>query len=102
MPCCFPNVAEPGTRKVGDSRRSVLFLFLPTAPSAQTRTVLTQGTVGAACTATDCEPGFVLDIDVDATRLRARTPIPKARYRSFGPAVTADSRFADNARVGDD
>jgi hypothetical protein len=71
-----------------------LFLLHPTAPSAQTRIlVLTQGAVGGECTATDCEPGFLLDIDVDATRLRARTPIAKARYRSFGPAVTADSRF---------
>ncbi len=77
------------------SALAALLLLLSAAPGfAQTRLyVLFNGDTGDQCRPTDCEPGRVLEIDVDGQRFQNVTAILHARYAASGPVVTPDGRY---------
>ena len=60
---------------------------------AQTRLyLLTGGDQDQHCTATRCDPGRLIDIDLDTGRI-ASTDVKHARNRGIGPVVTPDGRY---------
>ena len=79
-------------------RRSVALaamtaLACSTPALAQTRLyLLTGGDQDQYCTATRCDHGRLIDIDVETGRIAA-TEIKHARNRGIGPVVTPDGRY---------
>ena len=74
---------------------AAMLAFVWSAPAlAQTRVdPLTSGDIDDQCSASNCDPGRLIQIDVDRQQIAASTPIRHARSRGIGPRVTHDGRF---------
>ena len=73
---------------------AVVVAFAWSAPAlAQTRLyLLTGGDQDEHCTATRCDPGRLIDIDLETGRI-ATNEVKHARNRGIGPVVTPDGRY---------
>ncbi len=61
---------------------------------AQTRLyLLTSGDLSFECDVAPCNPGRVIQIDVDRRQITASTPIEHARGFATGPGITPDGGF---------
>jgi hypothetical protein len=73
---------------------AVFVLFSYTVADAQTKFfVLLTGATGALCTWTDCEPSYVVEIDVEGRRILAQTIVSNVREDGSPPSITPDGRY---------
>jgi hypothetical protein len=73
---------------------ALLLSAMHTTAAAQTRLfVLFRGAAGLNCHPTDCEPGHVLDIDVERGAILHNTQVLHARERPSTLGVTPDGRY---------
>ncbi|MGE0463984.1 MAG: YncE family protein, partial [Vicinamibacterales bacterium] len=69
-------------------------LFSSSVAHAQTKLfVLLTGATGSSCTWTDCEPSYVIEIDVEGRRIVNRTIVSNVREQPSLPAITPDGRY---------
>jgi hypothetical protein len=73
----------------------LVLLAASIAPAAaQTRIfVLHSGATSLACQPTNCDPGRLLEIDVDHRTIASNTPVVHARVNTSGPRLTSDGRY---------
>ena len=80
-------------RRRAAAMAAVLALTCSGPVLAQTRLyLLTSGDLSWQCNPS-CDPGRVIQIDVDRREISANTPIRHARSRGLGPRVTHDGHF---------
>jgi hypothetical protein len=73
---------------------AIFVLFSFAVADAQTKLfVLLTGATGSLCTWTDCEPSYVVEIDVERRRILAQTIVSNVREDSSPPSVTPDGRY---------